>query len=384
LTPSRKGGTGSCLLEKILPAITFEVTSVCGKARSGVIATPHGRFETPAFMPVGTQGTVKCLTPDQTRLTGAGIILVNAYHLMLRPGANVIEAAGGIQKWSGWRGPVLADSGGYQLFSLAELSKVSDEGVKFRSHIDGAPLFVTPEGTISVQNAIGADIIMPLDDCVGFPVERFRAHESVRRTLDWARRSRRAHVREDQALFGIVQGATFPDLRRESAEGLLELELPGYAVGGVSVGEGTLLIREVVEATAELLPPEKPRYLMGVGLPPDVLEGVAAGVDMFDCVVPTRNGRNGWAFTFRGLVRVKNSAYARDDAALEAGCDCYTCASFPRSYLRHLFSAGEILGMTLVSLHNLRFYARLMEGARRAISQGEFDGYRRMVAEAFS
>lgn len=360
-----------------MPQFAFKTVATDGNARAGILVTPHGEVPTPAFMPVGTQGTVKTLTPDQVRQTGAGVVLANAYHLMIRPGVDVVAAAGGIQKWSGWNGPMLTDSGGYQLFSLAELARISDEGVKFRSHVDGKKLFMSPEEAIRVQNLIGADIIMPFDDCVGFPVERFRAEESVARTLLWAKRSKAAHRRDDQALFAIVQGSTYLDLRQRCAEELVALDFPGYAVGGVSVGEGTTLIREVVEATTEWLPTQMPRYLMGVGPPEDMLRAVAAGVDMFDCVVPTRNGRNGWAFTAGGILKVKNSPYARDTAPLEDGCDCYTCRNFTRSYLRHLFKAGEILGMTLVSLHNLRYFARVMEGAREAVIKGDFSRYMR-------
>lgn len=358
-------------------AFEFELVARDGAARAGILKTPRGDVKTPTFMPVGTQGTVKCLSPDQVRSSGAGIVLANAYHLMIRPGADVVEKAGGVQRWSGWAGPMLSDSGGYQLFSLAALAKVSDEGVEFRSHVDGAALFMSPEDAIRVQNSIGADIIMPLDDCVGFPVERYRAEESVRRTLSWAKRSKAAHTRGAQALFGIVQGSTFHDLRQRCAEGLAEMDFPGYAIGGVSVGEGTALIREIVEATGGRLPAARPRYLMGVGPPKDLVASVGAGVDMFDCVVPTRNGRNGWAFTAEGTVKVKNSHHARSTLPLEQGCDCYTCRNFTRSYLRHLFNAREMLGMTLVSLHNLRFFARLMEGARKAIMDGAFASFSR-------
>lgn len=303
--------------------LEFDVVSTDGAARAGVLRTAHGDVPTPVFMPVGTQGTVKCLTPEQVRSAGATIVLANAYHLMIRPGADVVAQGGGIQKWSGWNGPVLTDSGGFQLFSLSELAKISDEGVHFRSHVDGSKLFMSPEASIDVQNRIGSDIIMPLDDCVGFPVERYRAEESVRRTLLWAERCKAAHRREDQALFGIVQGATFADLRRKSAEGLVALDFPGYAIGGVSVGEGTALMREAVETTSGFLPADKPRYLMGMGLPSDILDAVASGIDMFDCVIPTRNGRNSWAFTFGGVVRLKNSAHARDTRPIEDSCDCY-------------------------------------------------------------
>jgi queuine tRNA-ribosyltransferase len=362
----------------------FKVEATCGAARAGMLTTPHGVVKTPTFMPVGTQGVVKCLCPDQVRETGAGVVLANAYHLMIRPGADVVAEAGGVQKWSGWNGAMLTDSGGYQLFSLAELAKISDRGVEFRSHVDGKALFVSPEDAIRIQNLIGADIIMPLDDCVGFPVERQRAEESVARTLVWAARSKSAQRVELQALFGIVQGSTYEDLRRESAAGLVDLDFAGYAIGGVSVGEGTALIREIVGLTAPLLPEAKPRYLMGVGPPEDLLESVAAGVDMFDCVVPTRNGRNGWAFTAGGTVKVKNSPHARSGAPLEEGCDCYTCRNFTRSYLRHLFKAGEVSGMALVSLHNLRFYARLMQGARSAIVEGRYDEYKKAALAAIA
>lgn len=363
-----------------MSALRFSIVSTDGRARRGSVMTPHGEVPTPAFMPVGTQGTVKCLTPEQVHSTGAAMVLANAYHLMVRPGAEVVAAGGGIQKWSGWNGPMLTDSGGFQLFSLAELVRITEKGVHFRSHVDGAALFMSPEEAVRVQNLIGADVIMPLDDCVGFPADRARAEESVRRTHEWAKRSKEAHKREDQALFGIVQGATYPELRRRSAEGLVQLDFPGYAIGGVSVGESRPLMREAVDVVTGYLPASRPRYLMGVGLPMDVLDAVASGVDMFDCVVPTRNGRNSWAFTFRGVVRVRNAKHARDAGPIEEGCDCYTCRNFSRSYVRHLFSSKEILGMTLVSLHNLRFYARLMEGAREAIGEGRFEQYRDNVA----
>ncbi len=361
----------------------FENIASDGAARAGLLRTPHGDVPTPTFMAVGTQGTVKSLSPDQVRSTGTGIVLANAYHLMIRPGHDVVTAAGGLARWTGWKGPTLTDSGGYQLFSLADLAKVSDDGVRFRSHVDGSPLFLSPEDAIAVQNSLGADIIMPLDDCIGFPVERYRADQSVKRTLLWASRSWAAHKRADQALFGIVQGSTFLDLRRYCAEALVEIGFPGYAIGGVSVGEGTALIREVVGATTRWLPPDRPRYLMGVGPPEDIIESVAAGIDMFDCVVPTRNGRNGAAFTASGVLKVKNAACSRDSSPIEPGCDCYACANFSRSYIRHLFNAGEILAMTLVSIHNLQYFARLLDGARLAIIDGRFDAYRRETLDAY-
>ena len=354
-------------------------------ARCGRLATAHGVVETPAFMPVATQGAVKALSPDQLRAAGARMLLCNAYHLMLRPGAERVAALGGLHRFMGWPGPILTDSGGYQVFSLADLRDVEDAGVRFRSHVDGTEWFLTPERCVEVQHLLGADVIMPLDECVGYPVEKARAARAMERTLSWARRSLEAHARggpRGQALFGIVQGATFRDLRAECAERLVALGFPGYAIGGVSVGEGPTLLRETVALTAPLLPADRPRYLMGVGLPEDLMDAVAMGVDLFDCVIPTRNGRNGLAFTSAGRVKVRNASHAESDLPLDPACDCVACRTVSRGYLRHLFQAGEILALTLTSLHNVRYYQRLMEEARAAIRRGTFAAFRERVRTA--
>jgi queuine tRNA-ribosyltransferase len=362
-------------------------------ARIGRIDTPHGAFQTPAFMPVGSRGAVRGLTPDQIRATGSEIILANAFHLMLRPGDEVIARHGGLHGFMAWDGPVLTDSGGYQAYSMADINSIDETGVTFRSFIDGAEVHLSPERSIEVQNNLGADIIMAFDDCppsvdpktfnesrrrlnaqrggpfaAGYdhPARLVEAHE---RTVRWLDRCVAAHHRPDeQALFGIVQGGTDLDLRRASVDAICSVELPGYAIGGVAVGEGPEEIRRVVEFTAPLLPADRPRYLMGVGYECDLLAAIRAGVDLFDCVLPTRNGRNAQAFTRQGRMHLRNAKYAEDDAEIEAGCDCPACAGgFSRAYLRHLFLAGEMLGPTLVSLHNIRHFQRLLLDIRRAI-----------------
>lgn len=347
------------------------------QARLGKIATGHGEIETPCFMPVGTQGTVKSLSPQDLKDAGAEIVLSNAYHLFLRPGTEVIKAAGGLHKFISWPGPILTDSGGYQIFSLALLRKVDDRGAEFQSHIDGYKHFLTPEEVIRIQEDLGSDIIMPLDECVHYPCARDHAEVAMKRTLDWAARSLEAKSTNRQLLFGIIQGATYEDLRRECAERIVELGFDGYAIGGVSVGEPRNLIYNIVASSARFMPEDKPRYLMGVGLPEDILEAVSLGMDMFDCVVPTRYGRNGSAFTSEGKLTIRNAPYTQDFGPLDSKCSCYTCKNFSRAYLRHLFNTEEILGLRLVSLHNVHFYLELIRNIRKAISQGGFAEFKK-------
>jgi len=342
------------------------------RARAGWLHTPHGEVPTPVFMPVATQATVKTLTPVHLEEAGVRMCLCNAYHLSLRPGDELVARMGGLHRFMSWPRPILTDSGGFQVFSLADLRRVSDEGVVFRSHIDGTELFLTPERSVEIQERLGADVIVVLDECAPFPTEKPVAQAAMERTLKWAERCRTAHRRRDQALFGIVQGCTYPDLRTECAERLVALDFPGYAIGGLSVGEGPQLMIELVSVTTAALPREKPRYLMGVGLPEDIVEAVALGVDMFDCVIPTRCGRNGLAFTSQGRVKMRNLARRDEEGPLDPDCDCLACRRFSRAYLRHLLGAGEILGLTLMSLHNVRYYMRLMEDIRAAIVAGRY------------
>jgi queuine tRNA-ribosyltransferase len=328
-------------------------------------------------MPVGTQATVKTLSHQDLIECGAQIMLSNTYHLYLRPGIEVIKQAGGLHKFMGWDRPILTDSGGFQVFSLATLMKVKDEGVEFSSHIDGSRHFLTPEKVVELQQGLGSDIMMPLDEPVSYPCSKTKAREALDRTLDWARRSKA--IKGPQLLFGIVQGSSYEDLRKEAAEELIKIGFDGYAIGGVSVGEGEDLIYEVTEYTAELLPEDKPRYLMGVGTPLDILEAVSMGVDMFDCVMPTRNGRNGTAFTRTEKLLLRNSKYTRDFTPIDKTCCCFTCRNYTRAYIRHLFNTEEMLGLRLVSLHNVYFYVMLMKEIRDAISKNQFAKYKKEV-----
>lgn len=349
---------------------SFEITHRQGKARLGALGTPHGRIQTPVFMPVGTQGTVKSVLPSDLWDTGTRIALSNTYHLCLRPGAETVKAAGGIHSFMNWPGAVLTDSGGFQILSLGHLLSLDDEGVTFRSHIDGRLIRFTPEDAVQAQVDIGADIIMPLDQPSPYPASFDEAREAADRTVRWARRARNVEVPAHQALFGIVQGSVYRELRLECAEKLMEMGFPGYALGGLSVGEPKEVFYETTEATTSVLPESKPRYLMGVGHPVDIIEGVLAGVDMFDCVLPTRNARHGRAFTFFGPLNLKNARFAHDNAPMEEGCDCHACQGFSRAYVRHLLQAGESLAWTLLSLHNLRFFQRFMDRLRRALQEG--------------
>ncbi len=336
-------------------------------ARAGRWHTPHGVVETPAFMPVGTLGTVKGLLPEQLKRAGAQMLLANTYHLALRPGADVVEQLGGLHQFMNWEGPILTDSGGFQVFSLAKLSKLTDDHVAFRSHIDGSLLELSPEKAISIQEQLGADCIMCLDECPPHDVDKKRLHEAVLRTTAWAARCKEAQKRDDQALFGIVQGGIETDLREESAAGLLPLEFPGYAIGGLSVGEDPADMYRTLEFTTPLLPQEKPRYLMGVGRPIDLIEGILRGIDLFDCVMPTRNGRNAMAFTSRGPLKLRNARHKRDPMPLDPDGTTEVGRTYSRGYLRHLFVAGEMLGPILLSWHNIEFYQNLVRNLREAI-----------------
>ncbi len=352
------------------------------RARLGKLTTAHGQITTPCFMPVGTQAAVKGLSPLELEQAGAKIILCNAYHLLLRPGIEVIKNAGGLHKFISWPQAILTDSGGYQIFSLALLRRVKDEGVEFQSHLDGNKSFLTPESVVEMQQSLGVDIIMPLDECVHYPCAINQAKQAMGRTIDWARRSRLAHdssvtgsASEGNAtglLFGITQGATYQDLRKDCVNRLVDIGFDGYAVGGVSVGEPQTLRYNIIAFTLENLPKEKARYVMGVGMPEDILQAVEFGADMFDCVIPTRLGRNGTAFTHEGKVVIRNAPYISDYQPLDKECSCYTCKNFSRSYLRHLFNSDEMLGLRLVSLHNVCFYLDLMRKIQEAIANDKF------------
>jgi queuine tRNA-ribosyltransferase len=339
-------------------------------------------LETPAFMPVGTQATVKGLTPDELAATGTVMLLANTYHLALRPGEEVVAQLGGLHAFMGWNGPILTDSGGFQVFSLAARSKLTENGVAFRSHIDGRLLDLTPERSVAIQAALGADVAMCLDHCPALPASKDVIADAVGRTTRWARRCKDAHSREDQALFGIVQGGRYADLRGESAEALVAMDFDGYAIGGVSVGESRDDVREALAVTTHRLPDDKPRYLMGVGRPSDIVEAVATGVDLFDCVLPTRNGRNATCFTSGGPVKLRNAAHRFDPRPIEPGCGCLACRTFSRAYLRHLFIANEMLGPILASIHNVSFLHRLTRQVREAITGGRFVQFKAEVLEA--
>ncbi|MCE5280472.1 MAG: tRNA guanosine(34) transglycosylase Tgt [Deltaproteobacteria bacterium] len=352
----------------------------CG-ARTGRIATPHGDILTPAFMPVGTQGTVKALTPERVASLGAQIILGNTYHLYLRPGHRLIREMGGLHRFMNWHRPILTDSGGFQIYSLGALRTITEEGAQFQSHIDGSRHFLSPETAVEIQEALGSDIMMCLDECIAYPAGRQDVQRALERTSRWALRSKKSRTNEAQALFGIVQGGVYPDLRRRSLEDLLAVGFDGYALGGLSVGEPKDLMMENLAATAPLLPADRPRYLMGVGTPEDLVEGVHQGIDLFDCVMPTRSARNGLLFTNGQKVVIKNARYREDDSPVDRTCDCYTCQNYSRAYLRHLYVAGEILAMVLNTIHNLRYYLRLMERIRDAVGNGRYSEFRKVFLE---
>ncbi len=349
----------------------FELLHVCRQtgARRGRLHTPHGTIETPVYMPVGTQASVKTLSPEEVRDLGAQIILANTYHLHLRPGEDLIREAGGLHRFMHWDGPILTDSGGFQVFSLAGLRKVREDGVSFRSHLDGSNRFLSPEVAVAIQEALGSDIMMQFDECTAWPCDEKTAAGALGRTVRWLDRCIAAKTREDQALFGIVQGAFFEELRAESARQAAARDLPGYGIGGLSVGEPKDVMYRMLDIVCPILPEGKPRYLMGVGSPDCLIEGVLRGVDMFDCVLATRVARNGTVFTRSGRLVVRNAACARDFAPIEEDCDCYACRNYSRAYIRHLLKAEEILGLRLCSIHNLRFLVRMMEEMREAISQ---------------
>lgn len=347
-------------------------------ARLGTFTTMHGTVKTPVFMPVGTQATVKTLSPADLSDIGVAIILANTYHLFLRPGQELIREFGGIHRFMAWDKPVLTDSGGFQVFSLAELRDITEEGVIFQSHIDGgAKHFITPEYAVAIQEALGADIIMVFDECIPYPATKDYAQESLERTIRWAKRCLMAKKETGQALFGIVQGGMYPDLRKRAAEALVNIEFDGYALGGLSVGETKPMMYEMIDSSVPLLPENKPRYLMGVGTPEDLVEGVDRGIDMFDCVMPTRNARNGTFFTSFGKVVIRNAQYERDKDPIDPRCSCYTCKNFTRAYLRHLFNAGELLALRLGTIHNLYFYQDLMQSIQKSIEKGKFKDYKK-------
>jgi queuine tRNA-ribosyltransferase len=341
-------------------------------ARRGLLRTAHGDVATPVFCPVGTSGAVKGITPQQLKETGAEIILANTYHLVLRPGVETIEGLGGLHGFMSWQGPILTDSGGYQVFSLGSLTKIDDDGVEFSSHVDGAKIYLSAEIATRMQHRLGGDVIMCFDECPPFGCEEAKLKRAVERTIRWARECKESHGNAEQLLFGISQGGIDLGLRARCASELMQLDFDGYAIGGLSVGEAAEDMIKTVSHTAALLPEDRPRYLMGVGTPADVIAAVRAGVDMFDCVLPTRNGRNGFAFTEDGPVRLRNNVHANDPKPVEAGCDCYCCENFSRATIRHFFNVSEMLGPILLSIHNLRFYQRLMAEIRQAIEKSEF------------
>lgn len=355
-----------------MSAVRYELIKECKQsgARIGRLHTPHGVIETPVFMPVGTQATVKTMTPEELKEIGAQIILSNTYHLYMRPGEKIVEKAGGLHGFMNWDRPILTDSGGFQVFSLSDLRDIKEEGVTFKSHIDGSRHFISPEKAMEIQNALGADIIMCFDECLPYPCEYDYAKESLYRTIRWAERCKETHKNTDkQALFGIIQGGMYEDLRQESVRKMVEIDFPGYAIGGLSIGEPRDVMCEVLDYTTPLLPKDKARYLMGVGSPDYILEGVIRGIDMMDCVLPTRIARNGTLFTSKGKLVVRNAEYAEDFRPIDDECDCYACKNYSRAYIRHLFKAKEILGARLATIHNLRFLLKLMEDIKQAIME---------------
>jgi queuine tRNA-ribosyltransferase len=366
--------------------IEFSVAAVdsASAARTGRIVTPHGAVATPAFMPVGTRAAVKAMAPDELSAMGYTMVLANAYHLAIRPGAELIAEMGGVARFMGFPGAVLTDSGGFQAMSLAKINSIDEKGIRFRSHLDGAPLMLTPESAIGIQQLLGADIMMALDECTPFPAEHRRALTSLELTARWAERSFAARTSATQALFGIIQGSIFEDLRMTSAAQITSIAFDGYAAGGLSVGEPKAAMLEMAALSASMMPADKPRYLMGVGTPPDLLAAIAMGFDLFDCVLPTRNARNGAAFTSQGRITIKNAAHARDSMPLDPACDCRPCRTHSRAYLRHLYLSGEILAARALTEHNLHFYASLMRNCQAAIASGDFKAYAMLASAAWN
>ncbi|PWL94298.1 MAG: tRNA guanosine(34) transglycosylase Tgt [Clostridiales bacterium] len=369
-----------------MAAVTYELIKKDSrtKARRGRVNTPHGPIETPVFMPVGTAGTVKAMKPEEVRDMGAQIILGNTYHLYLRPGHEVVKAAGGLHKFMNWERAILTDSGGFQVFSLGAMRKISEEGVEFRSHIDGSKHMLSPEKSMEIQNALGSDIMMAFDECAPYPADRNYVKNSLERTTRWLKRCKEYHKNtEQQSLFGIMQGGMYKDLRKQSAEEIVELDLPGYAIGGLSVGEPKEIMYEVMDDCVDYLPADKPRYLMGVGSPDCLFEGVERGIDMFDCVLPTRIARHGMAMTSQGRVNIKNAKYERDFTPLDPNCDCYTCRNYSKAYLRHLFKSDEILSSMLMTTHNLHFLVNTMAGIHKAIEEDRFLEYKKEFYDSY-
>lgn len=369
-----------------MPAVTYEHIKTCKQtgARLGIVHTPHGSFETPTFMPVGTMATVKTMSPEELKEIGSGIILSNTYHLWLRPGHEIIREAGGLHKFMNWDRPILTDSGGFQVFSLSDMRKIEEEGVHFRHHLNGSKLFLSPEKAMDIQNALGSDIMMAFDECPPFPATYDYMKASVERTSRWAERCLTAHQRpNDQGLFGIVQGGEFEELRKQSAKDLTSLDFPGYAIGGLSVGEPKDIMNRVLEFTTPLLPADKPRYLMGVGSPDSLIDGAIRGIDMFDCVLPTRIARNGTMMTSNGRVVIKNAKYEKDFGPIDENCDCHTCKNYSRAYVRHLIKCNETFGLRLASYHNLYFLLNLMEQVRDAIRKDRLGDFREEFFEQY-
>ncbi|KOF11812.1 queuine tRNA-ribosyltransferase [Planococcus glaciei] len=367
-------------------AVWYEHIKTCKQtgARLGIVHTPHGSFETPAFMPVGTQATVKTMSPEELKTMDAGIILSNTYHLWLRPGNDVIREAGGLHKFMNWDRPILTDSGGFQVFSLSEFRNIKEEGVHFRNHMNGDKLFLSPEKAMEIQNDLGSDIMMAFDECPPYPASHEYMKSSVERTSRWAERCMEAHARKkDQGLFGIIQGGEYEDLRKQSARDLVSLDFPGYAIGGLSVGEPKDVMNRALEFTTPLLPADKPRYLMGVGSPDSLIDGAIRGVDMFDCVLPTRIARNGTLMTSTGRLNIKNAAFKRDFTPIDEKCDCYTCTNYTRAYVHHLIRADETFGIRLTSYHNLQFLLNLMKQVRQAIREDRLGDFREEFFEAY-
>lgn len=367
-------------------AVTYEHIKTCKQtgARLGIVHTPHGSFETPAFMPVGTQATVKTMSPEELKAMDAGIILSNTYHLWLRPGNDVIKEAGGLHKFMNWDRPILTDSGGFQVFSLSEFRNIKEEGVHFRNHMNGDKLFLSPEKAMEIQNDLGSDIMMAFDECPPYPATHEYMKSSVERTSRWAERCLEAHARkDDQGLFGIIQGGEFEDLRKQSAKDLVSLDFPGYAIGGLSVGEPKDVMNRALEFTTPLMPADKPRYLMGVGSPDSLIDGAIRGIDMFDCVLPTRIARNGTLMTSTGRVNIKNAAFKRDFGPVDEKCDCYTCTNYTRAYVHHLIRTDETFGIRLTSYHNLQFLLNLMKQVRQAIREDRLGDFREEFFEAY-